>query len=71
MDRRERQIRELLKQSGAVLLRSKGSHEVWRLPNGRNHVLSKNLAECTRNFHNNLAQLRRNLGGDYAANKTR
>jgi predicted RNA binding protein YcfA (HicA-like mRNA interferase family) len=69
MDRRERQIRELLKQAGAVLLRTKGSHEVWRLPNGNNHVISRNLS--TRNYQNNLAQLRRNLGGDYAAKETR
>lgn len=55
-------VDELLKESGAVLIRRK-KHEIWRLPNGKNFVRSK--TPSSRNTDkNSFSDLRNLLGVD-------
>lgn len=52
-------IIKALKSCGAVLLRQK-NHQVWRLPNGRNYVISQTPSDH-RAARNQLKVLRRLL----------
>lgn len=52
-------ILDQLKRSGAVLVRQK-NHQVWRLPNGRNYVMSQTPSDH-RAARNQLKVLRRLL----------
>ena len=57
----EREVNQLLKESGAVLLRD-SKHEVWRLPNGRKFTRAKTMSDAYRGSLNSLAELRKALG---------
>lgn len=54
------QVDELLKESGAVLIRDH-KHEVWRLPNGNRFVRAKTPSDRREDRHG-LSDLRRALG---------
>lgn len=58
----EKEVRSLLRQIGAVLKRVT-NHEVWKLPNGRCHILPRSDGNDPRAWKNNLHQLRRLLAG--------
>lgn len=53
-------ILDQLKRAGAVLVRQK-NHQIWRLPNGRNYVISQTPSDG-RAVKNQLSVLRRLLG---------
>jgi hypothetical protein len=57
----QRKINALLEQAGAVLVRAK-NHKVYRLPNGRNFVVSQSPSDY-RAAQNQLCVLRRVLRG--------
>ena len=59
MDKFEKQIQEMLRTSGASLVRRK-RHQVWRLPNGRNFVHSSSGSDHL-GARNAVADLRRLL----------
>lgn len=52
-------ILDQLKRAGAVLVRTK-NHQIWRLPNGRNYVMSQTPSDG-RAGRNQAAVLRRLL----------
>ena len=63
MTAQEKEVRETLRRSGAVLKRD-SNHQVWQLPNGRCHITPMPGASVDpRGWKNNLHQLRRLLAG--------
>jgi hypothetical protein len=55
-----KELRKMLKECGAVLVRDK-NHQVWRLKNGKNFVCPKTPSDW-RVAKNNIRDLRKALG---------
>lgn len=53
-----------LKNIGAVKLRQKGTHQVWRLPSGARYTVSVSRKNHSNAGNRALAQLKRLLRGD-------
>ena len=56
-------IFDQLKRAGAVLVRTK-NHQIWRLPNGRNYVMSQTPSDG-RAVKNQLSVLRKMLKAEH------
>lgn len=56
--KKDKKLNNLLKENNAILVRD-GSHQIWRLPNGRSLTVSKNRAGDKNIEKNNIKLLQK------------